>query len=274
MIKIIKKIFVPEKIALTSGKEVKPPKSMMPYIILILAVVTFLSVRVTGFSLATIIKRGGQFWVIVKAMFPPNWSYFDGIISFLLDTVIMSFLGSMLGSILALPFAALCASNINDNIVLRQVLRFIFSILRTVPTLIIALIATYIFGIGTFVGTLAIGIFTFGIVVKMLYENIETVDMGAFEAMESLGSTKFEAFITAIMPQILPTFLSISLYTFEINIRYAAILGYVGAGGIGLILNEKLGWREYDKAGMVLVMLFVTVMIIENTSRYLRKRLT
>ena len=107
----------------------------------------------------------------------------------------------------------------------------------------------------------------------MLYEKIETVDMGPFEAMEAVGATRLKAFIGAIMPQILPSYLSICLYTFEINVRYAAILGYVGAGGIGLILNEKIGWREYDKLGMILIMLFITVVIIENVSKYIRERL-
>ncbi|RXD25036.1 ABC transporter permease subunit, partial [Acinetobacter baumannii] len=76
-------------------------------------------------------------------------------------------------------------------------MRFILSIVRTIPTLIIALFATYVFGLGTFAGTVAISIFTFGIVVKMLYEKIETIDMGPFEAMEAVGATKLEAFQSA-----------------------------------------------------------------------------
>ncbi|MBE6049104.1 MAG: ABC transporter permease subunit [Clostridium sp.] len=121
---------------------------------------------------------------------------------------------------------------------------------------------------------LAISIFTFGIVAKMIYEKIETIDMGAFEAMEAAGATKLQAFCSAIMPQILPTYLSTCLYSFEINVRYATILGYVGAGGISLILNEKIGWREYDKIGMILVMLFITVVLIEYTSKYIREKLS
>ena len=120
---------------------------------------------------------------------------------------------------------------------------------------------------------MAISIFTFGIVTKMLYERIETVDMGPFEAMEAVGATRVKAFVGAIMPQIMPSYLSICLYSLEINVRAAAILGYVGAGGIGLILNEKIGWREYDKVGMILLMLFITVVIIENISKYIRERL-
>jgi phosphonate transport system permease protein len=274
MLRFIKNIFSPEELELENGKVIQPPKSLVPYILIILAIFIYISVQVTGFKFSTITRRGYQFFVILKAMFPPDWSYASTVSGPLLDTIKMSLLGSFVGSVLAVPFAVISASNVNTNSITRNVIRFILSILRTLPTLIIALIATYIFGIGTFAGTLAIGIFTFAIVAKMLFEQIETVDMGPFEAMESLGATKVQAFIASIIPQLLPTYLSICLYSFEINVRYAAILGYVGAGGIGLLLDEKLGWREYSKAGMVLFMLFITVVLIESLSRYFRKRLT
>ncbi len=74
--------------------------------------------------------------------------------------------------------------------------------------------------------------------------------------------------------QVLPAYLSVCLFCFEGNVRYAAILGYVGAGGLGLILNEKIGWREYDSVGMILVVLFGTVLVIEALSHYIRKKLT
>ena len=108
----------------------------------------------------------------------------------------------------------------------------------------------------------------------MLFESIETIDMGPFEAMEALGATRLQAFTTAVFPQVLPTYLSVSLFCLEGNVRYASILGYVGAGGLGLIMNEKIGWREYDSLGMILIVLFLTVMVIEGISHWLRKRLT
>ena len=269
----IKRIFVPDKIILDNGKEITPPKPLHPYIIILLVIFSIISIKVTGFSMKTIFKRGYQFLVILRDMIPPDWSYAQEVIGPLTDTIKMSLLGSMVGSFFALPFAVLCSSNINKSKILLSIVRFFLSILRTLPTLIIALIATYIFGLGTFAGSLAIGIFTFAIVVKMLYEKIETVDMGPFEAMESLGATKVQAFVGAIMPQVLPTYLSIALYSLEINVRHAAILGYVGAGGIGLLLDEKLGWREYSKVGMIVFILFIAVVIIESLSRYLRERL-
>ena len=111
----------------------------------------------------------------------------------------------------------------------------------------------------------------------MLYEKIETIDMGAFIAIEATGTTKAKAFVTAVIPQIMGTYLSLSLYSFEINIRYAAILGYVGAGGMGVILNNQmtLGIRGgYGNSLVILIFLFATVVSIETFSRYLRRRLT
>ncbi len=270
----IKRIFVPEDITLGDGKVITPPRPLTPYIVIALLIVSYIAIQVTSFKISTIFERGYEFFNILARMVPPDVSYTSNILKPLIDTIKMSLLGSLIGAICAGPFAVLSSSNINSNKVLLQAVRAIFSVLRTLPTLIIALIATYIFGLGTFAGTLAIGIFTFGIVNKMLYEQIETVDMGPFEAMESLGATKVEAFAASIIPQILPTYLSICLYSFEVNVRYAAILGYVGAGGIGLLLFEKLGWRQYGMVGMIILLLFVTVVLIESLSRYLRGRLT
>jgi phosphonate transport system permease protein len=186
----------------------------------------------------------------------------------------MSILGTVIGCALALPIAVLSSTNIDKNRVIVSVLRFILALIRTLPTLVIALVCALIFGLGTFAGTLAISIFTFGIVAKMLYESIETIDMGPFEAMEAMGANKFQAFWSACMPQILPTYLSYCLYALEMNIRAAAILGYVGAGGIGLLMDERIGWRDYNGLGMVLLALFVVVVLIEQTSQHLRKKLS
>ena len=105
----------------------------------------------------------------------------------LVDTIKMSILGSVLGATLALPFAVVSSTNINRNGIVVALCRFLLNLIRTLPTLVIAKFAALIFGLGTFAGTMAITVFTFGVVSKMLYEAIETIDMGAFEAMESAG---------------------------------------------------------------------------------------
>ena len=270
---IYDKIFRPKTFTLDNGKSVEQRASRLPVVILVLLAMTALSVKITGFNFRTLAERGGQFFNMLRDMFPPKWSYMNKIWGPLFDTIKMSLLGSVVGAVLSIPFAMLASTNVVKNKAVVSVTRVFFSLVRTLPTLVIALIATYVWGLGTLAGTIAIGVFSFAYMGKILYEEIETVDMGAFEAMESMGATKVRAFITAIIPQIMPSFISNSLFNFEGNVRYAAILGYVGAGGLGLILNEKVGWREYPSVGMILIALYVTVFIIETVSRSIRKRL-
>lgn len=271
---IYDKIFRPKKIELSDKRIVEEKRSRMPLILLLLIAATAVSVNITGFSLQVLLERGEQFWVILGQMVPPNTSYINSIWTPLFDTIKMSLLGSFVGSVVAVPFAMAASNNLVKNRGILSVVRLFLSIVRTLPTLVAALIATYIWGLGTMAGTVAIGVFTFAYVGKQLYELIETADMGAYEAMEAMGSNKLRAFMAAIIPQVLPAYLSVCLFCFEGNVRYAAILGYVGAGGLGLILNEKIGWREYDSVGMILVVLFLSVVIIEALSHYIRKKLT
>ena len=268
------KIFPPKKIVLSDGREVLERRSRMPLVILLLVIASWISIDITGFDLSVIMKRGDQFFVILEQMFPPDMNYLSSIWGPLFDTIKMSLLGSAIGAVVAIPFAILAASNVVHNKIIITITRLFLSLVRTMPTLVIALIATYIFGLGTVAGTPAIAVFTFAYIGKLLYEQIETVDMGAYEAMESFGATKLRSFVAAIMPQVLPSYIANCLFCFEGNVRYAAILGYVGAGGLGLILNEKIGWREYPSVGMILITLFITVMLIEAFSHYLRKKLT
>ncbi|MDL2215651.1 phosphonate ABC transporter, permease protein PhnE, partial [Ruminococcaceae bacterium OttesenSCG-928-N02] len=257
-----------------NGHSTIRPRSRMPLYLCSLLLAVFISVQMTSFDLSIVIKRGHQLTAILGQIFKPNFAFFPKVIKPLVDTIKMSVLGSMIGSLLALPCAILASSNINKNMYVVSALRFILGLVRTLPTLIIANICALIFSLGTFAGTVAISVFTFGIVAKMLYESIETIDMGPFEALESMGASKMQAFWSACMPQILPTYLSHSLYSFEMNVRAAAILGYVGAGGLGITINERVGWRDYNGLGMVLLTLFITVICIDALSSFLRKKLS
>src|SRR5699024_9372448 len=116
-------------------------------------------------------------------------------------------------------------------------------------------------------------LFTISYVGKLLYEAIENVDMGTFEAMEALGMTRIQAFRYAVFSQVLSSYLSQSLFCFEGYVRYAAILGYVGAGGVGLLINEGLVWHDYLSVEMIIFALVITVFIIERISEHFRKKL-
>ena len=268
------RIFKPEVITLPNGHSTIRRRSRAPFIAALVLLAVILSLRMTGFDLSVVIKKFDKLLDLLVKIFHPKWSFFDKVTKPLVDTVKMSILGTVIGCTLGLPVAVLASTNICRSRVIVSVLRFILALIRTLPTLVIALVCALIFGLGTFAGTLAISIFTFGIVAKMLYESIETIDMGPFEAMEAMGANKFQAFWSACVPQILPVYLSHSLYCFEMNVRASAILGYVGAGGLGITINERIGWRDYEGLGMVLLTLFVVVVAIEFTSEYLRGKLS
>ena len=267
-------MFKPQRIVLENGHTVLRKRSRTPAIVLLLAVAVYLSLKATAFSMSVVVNKFSKMLDLLVKIFQPNWEFFPKVVSPLVDTIKMSILGTVIGCVIALPVAILASSNINKNIVVVSIFRFILALIRTLPTLIIALVCALIFSLGTFSGTIAIAIFTFGIVAKMLFESIETIDMGPFEAMEALGANKFQAFWSACVPQILPVYLSHSLYCFEMNVRASAILGYVGAGGLGITINERIGWRDYNSLGVVLLSLFVVVVAIDFFSEYLRRKLS
>ena len=264
----------PQVITTKSGNTVERPRSRMGLILTLVILAVTWALHMTGFQLSVIIQKGKNIVAILEKLFQPKWEFFPKVISPLVDTIKMSILGTVIGCAAALPIAVLASSNIDHNKVIVSILRVLLGLIRTLPTLVIALVCALIFSLGTFAGTVSIAIFTFGIVAKMLYESIETIDMGPFEAMEALGADKFQAFWSACVPQILPVYLSHCLYCFEMNVRASAILGYVGAGGLGITINERIGWRDYNGLGMVLLSLLVVVVSIEFLSEFLRKKLS
>jgi len=267
------KIFHPKEVVLPNGKTVLEKRSRTPLVLLLLIVALILSVNFTDFSLKILVQRIDKFFEVIVQMVPPRWSSFPAIWKSLVSTLQMSLVGSMIGALLSIPFAVLASANIVRSKAVGIVFKVILSLFRTLPTLVVALIATFVFGLGPTAGVVAILLFTLSYVGKLLYEQIENADMGPFEAMESIGMTRIQAFRYAIFPQVLPGFLSTSLFCFEGNVRYAAILGFVGAGGIGLLINENIGWRDYSGLGMIILALVVTVYLIETVSEHFRKKL-
>lgn len=268
------RIIKPQHIELENGHMVDRPRSRMPLILLILLAVFVVSVRATGFSLATIVKRAEQLPVIFGQILTPNWSYIgDRVIPPLVETIQMSIVGTVSGCLLALPMAILSSANINRNRPTLLFFRLILSVIRSIPTLIYASVLALVFARGAFAGSVAIMFFTLGIAAKMLYESIETIDMGPYEAMQSFGANTLQSFWTACMPQILPVYLDTCLYCFELNVRASAILGYVGAGGLGVLISERTGLRKYHDVGAIVVTLFVVVFLIDIFNDFLRSKL-
>ena len=221
--------------------------------VLFFCLLFFTAARFTGCSPALFWARRSHLTDLLSAMLPPEWGYAPRILAPLLATLQMSVTGTALGAFFALLLAPFCTEALHTPRSLRTLLRLLIQVLRSFPALILALLATFLFGLGTFSGTVAITVYTFAILTRLTYEDIETADLTAYRALCAMGATSARAYWRAVVPGIAPSYFSNVLYLLETNVRHSSILGYVGAGGIGLLLNEKISWLEYGKVGMILL---------------------
>ena len=236
---------------------------------LLLLAVFFAAAAFTGCDPALFFARKNHLADLAADMLRPDLSYLPKILTPLFYTLQMSVCGTILGSVLGLLAAPFGTVSLQFPAVFRRLVRFVIQVLRSFPALVLALLATFLFGLGTFAGTFAITLYTFAIMTKLTYEDADAANIAAYRALRAMGCAPFPAFVHAILSEILPSYLTNALYLLETNVRQSSILGYVGAGGIGLILNEKISWREFQKVGAILLVLFLTVCVIESASHYL-----
>lgn len=196
----------------------------------------------------------------------------DGLPYAVLETLAIAIAGTFISGILAIPFSLLAAQNIVGNKTAR-VGKFVITMIRTFPELILALIFIAIVGPGAPAGILALGIHSIGMLGKLYSEAIESMDIGVKEAIESVGGNKLEVLFRAILPQVAPEFMSYTLFRFEINMRAASTLGLVGAGGIGAPLLFAIRSRAWDRTFTIVIVLVITVTIIDFISGKIRNKL-
>ncbi len=273
---------MPRSFTLPNGKIVTKPKNnawiyTTIFIVLFALFWLFIDFRARDIQL-------NQFDDILKQMFSPysaggiqeTWKDYFGytskLVEPLIDTMKMSFAGTIIGTVAAFPFSVLASVNIVKNPWIYQPFKFFSNLIRTIPLMVVALIAVLFVGTGILSGIMAITFFSFSIMIKMLYEVIETVDMGPNEALEACGANKVTSFRFAVFPQVVTTYIGYIVYIFEINIRASAILGYVGAGGIGSILKDNVLYR-YDRVGLIIIVLVVLFSIIQIFTNLIKSKL-
>lgn len=204
-------------------------------------------------------------------MWPPRWSYMAELWWPLWDTLNMATLGTLLGVILAVPIAFLAARNTTPSaMVLRPAALFVIVASRSINSLIWALLLVAIMGPGILAGIVAIGLRSIGFIGKLLYEAIEEVDTGPVEAVTATGASRVQVLDYAIVPQVLPAFWGITVFRWDINIRESAILGLVGAGGLGLKLQASLNVLAWPQVTMILIVILATVIVSEWVSAKVR----
>lgn len=215
---------------------------------------------------------------ILAGIFSPDWDYVylpegEDLLRGLLDTLAIAILGTFISGILCIPLAFWAASNMSKGRSISSAGKFVLSFVRTFPEIVMAILFIKAVGPGSFAGVLALGLHSIGMLGKLFSEEIENLNPGPNEALIATGGNFFQVLWFAVLPQVMPGFLSYTLYRFEINVRSAAILGIIGAGGIGTPLIFALSSRDWERVGIILLGIIVMVTIIDIISGYLRKKL-
>jgi phosphonate transport system permease protein len=224
-------------------------------------------------DLTSLSSSGQYLGVFLGDFFPPNWQVLPQAMEALLETIQMSVIGTTMGAILSLPIAILSAHNLSP-VGLRSFGNLLQNTLRSIPSIILALIFVSVIGLGSTAGTFALGIYSIGYLAKFYQEAIESVDANSLQALQVTGASWLQIAQYGILPQILPLSLGYTLYMFEYNIRAASILGVVGAGGIGFELVNYINGFERTKATTFILVMLVVVTVIDLGSSKLRQKLT
>ena len=187
-----------------------------------------------------------------------------------LETVQMALAGTFMALLVAFPLGFLAARNTTPHPVVYYSVRTVLNLLRTIPDLALGLLFVAAVGLGAFAGTLALAIHTATVLGKLLSESVENIDEGVVEAIRATGAGYTQIVSFAVLPQILPDLISFTLYRLETNIRAASVLGLIGAGGIGYLMNTSFRTFQYQEAAAIVLVLIALVMLVDYLSSRLR----
>ena len=212
--------------------------------------------------------------MLANRIFPPDLTYATSskILLSVVETIEMSLLGAFIGTVITIPLAWWAAWNITPSrYILYPFARAVIVFCRSLPTLMLGLLLVAIFVFGPFAGVLALVVGTIGFVGKLAVEQAEAIDMEPIEALRATGAGPLLVFLYAIWPQVKPAWTGIIIYNWDARLRSSTILGFVGAGGIGLHLRERVSLLEYHGAMGIIVLIIVLVIVSEAVSHMVRQ---
>jgi len=200
----------------------------------------------------------------------PDFHNWDIYVEQMILTIQMAFWGTFLAVIFAVPFALLSSNNIVPFWVV-QPIRRLMDAARAINEIVFAVLFIVAVGLGPFAGVMALFVHNVGVIAKLFSEVVETIDHRPVEGIRATGANRLHEIVFGVLPQVLPNWISLSLYRLETNVRSATVLGIVGAGGIGFILHESIRAFEYDDASAIIIVIIVAVSIVDIISQHLRK---
>ena len=231
-------------------------------------VLAFGSIDVNWQRVSEGLERGQRF--VMGFLQPDFTSRWRDINQGLIESLTMTLTSTVVGVLISVPIGIGAARNLVPRPVY-LVCRSIVAVSRSLQEVIVAIFLVAMFGFGPFAGFLTLTFATIGFIAKLLADDIEEIDETQAEAIRATGASWFQLLNYAIQPQVMPRLIGLSLYRLDINFRESAVIGIVGAGGIGATLNTAIDRYEYDSAGAILLIVIAIVMVAEYSSGYLRK---
>ena len=261
---------------MTEGARPAPPrKSARPYVIA-LAFVSFtvFSANRVGFSIGRIADNFDKAKLLLEKFWPPDWEWAaENVPGPMVETVQIAVLAAIIGCMAALPIAFWASRLTANNRWVYYLDKGFLNVVRTIPDIFWAMLFVSAIGFGAFAGLLALIVFSLSITGKLLSETVDSADPGPLEAAKSTGAGHTQAVQASVLPQVLPNYVAYALYIFELDIRASAVLGLVGAGGIGRVLEAQRAFFRFDRITAVVIVVFVIVFLIEQVSVFVRRRL-
>jgi len=230
------------------------------------------SIEGFGWSTITSIFTSPTGGSLLATMIPPDWSYFSRVIDPMLITIQTAIVATVIGIVGALPLSILAARNTTPHPIIYNIVRLLVNTIRSIPSLVLALIFITIIGLGPVPGAFGLGLHTISVLTKLYSEAIESVNTHPIEALSAVGANGLKRFRWGVFPQAFPLLVSSSIYYWESNTRDSTVVAFVGGGGIGFILNQNLSLLEYAHVSVILVTLVLTVALLDRVSDFVRSR--
>lgn len=256
----------------TSPAAVRPPRTSLPMMIMWAVILALLVASWKGADMRPmdLLRDSGNMAEFAKDFFPPNFRDWRMYLDEMLVTVQIAIWGTFLAIVLAVPFSLLCSSNIVPAWVYQPVRR-LMDACRAINEMVFAMLFIVAVGLGPFAGVLALWVHTLGVLAKLFSEAVEAIDPRPVEGVRATGANAIEEIVFGVIPQVLPLWISYSLYRFESNVRSASVVGIVGAGGIGMVLWDIIRSFQYAQTCAVMIIIIVFVVAIDMLSARVRR---
>lgn len=244
--------------------------------LVVVAVMTY-GWNITEINVAKLIQRLPRGWRLTSELLHPDWSILRAVARGMVQSIFQALMATVFAVVVAVPLSFFGARNLMRGSTITMgvyyAVRGFFNVFRSLEVLVVAIIFVTIVGIGPFAGVLGLFVHTVAVLGKLYSEQIENIDVGPLEAVTATGASRVQTVLYAVVPQIVNPFISYTIYRWDVNVRMSVIVGFVGGGGVGQLLQQYTGLLEWNSVGTIALFTVAVVWAMDYASARIRERL-